>query len=152
MYTTHESPERIVSREQSYALVIGFTPASGYTTPNQYDQVKLNTDGTVSAVAAVTDKPLGYIASAYTRSSGGSIRIMTGFIAVVRGECDGTLTPGDEVACSGIDTSGTYNTGAINKFKTAVSTNYAVGRCLVGGLTTTVEAQIGLYAKAHLVP
>jgi hypothetical protein len=100
----------------------------------------------------VTDKPLGYIVSAYERNSGGDVRIMTGFVAIIRGECDGTLTPGDEVACSGIDASGTYDPNPINKYKTAVSTNYAVGRCLVGGLTTTVAAYIGLYQRAYLVP
>lgn len=152
MYTTHQSPERIVSRELSYALVIGFPVYSTYTAPNQYDQVYLHTDGTVRPVAAVTDKPLGYIVSAYERTAGSKVRIMTGFTAIVRGECDGTLTPGDEVACSGIDASGTYDLTPICKYKTAVSTNYAIGRCLVGGLTTTCEALIGLYQRAYLVP
>lgn len=151
MYTTNESDARIVSREASYNLVIGFPTYSTYTAPNQYDQVYLHTDGTVRPVAAVTAKPLGYIVSAYTRTAGDKVRVMTGFTAIMRGECDGTLTPGDEVACSGIDSSGTYDPNPINKFKTAVATNYAVGLCLVGGLTTTVEAQIGLYQRAHLV-
>lgn len=152
MYTTNSSPERIVSRELSGALVIGFPLYSTYTAPNQFDQVYLHTDGTVRPVAAVTDEPLGYIVSAYTRTAGDKVRVMTGFTAIMRGECDGTLTPGDKVACSGIDASAAYDPNPINKFKTAVSTNYVVGVCLVGGLTTTCEAMIGLYQKAYLKP
>lgn len=158
MYTTHESQERIVSRESTYALSIGFSPSSAYQTsvPNQYDHVKLNSDGTIDPCAAVTDKPIGYVASAYERTAGGKgtgqVRVLTGFKALMRVECDGTLTPGDEVSISGIDASGTYDAATLNKAKTSVSTNYVVGICLNGGLATTCEALIGIFQNAYLKP
>jgi len=152
MYTNNQTEERKISRELNYALVIGLPLASGYTAPNDGDHVKLNTDGTISPVSATTDKAIGHIASAYTKTSGSDVRVHTGWQALTRGECDGTLTPGDEVACSGIDASGTYNTAPINKYKTAGTGDYVVGICLVGGLTTTTAAQIALYQRPYLKP
>jgi hypothetical protein len=83
MYTNHDSPERILSQEESYALVMGFVPADGYT-PAMYDQVKLLSDGTITKIAAVTDRPFGYVSSSYTRTAGTKVRIVTPFTAIIR--------------------------------------------------------------------
>lgn len=136
--TVGGTTKRKMEMQESYMLVIGFPTVS--TTLKEGQHVKLANDGTVSAVSATTDKSIGFVVSAYTGNDAGSVKVATPFVAVVRGQANGTLDEGDEVATSGYD-----GTNDVAIYKKAVAGDYIVGVVLTGGSTGTVDNRIGLY-------
>lgn len=130
MQTLSNSPATIIPYENREALVIGFISSADLAigTP-----VKLNNDGSVSAITAVTDLVLGVVVSGWKGNDPGTVRVQTPFIMILRGKADGTVDEGDRVSCSGFDSG-----SGLGKYKKSVSTNWVIGQAMIGGASVTV--------------
>lgn len=136
MRTIGDEPKIQMEYDENYALSIGFPTASTILFAGQI--VKLNTDGTVSAVAATTDKPFGPIVSAYRGVSKGKVRVLVPYCAILSNAvADGALDAGDYVAASGL------TGGGLPKFKKAVAGDYVVGQAIKPA-SSTATAKIGI--------
>lgn len=93
--------------------------------------VKLNSDGTVTPVAAHTDKVLGIVTSG-CNAANGRVTVQLKFSAVVRGKADGTVAVGAIVDASGYDA-----TAQLTKYKATQASGNTFGIALVGGADTT---------------
>lgn len=111
--------------------------------------VKLNSDGTVSPVAAVTDFVFGIVVKANRFLNTDPIpdwpTILTPYSAIIWGVSDAGSTTGAKVACSGQDA-----TTASPKFKTAVTTNYVIGQALETA-TNGNRIHVGIYYQPALI-
>jgi hypothetical protein len=129
--TLGDSSQVVIEIQESGAIVIGF--------PTSDDTIivgsicKLANTGIVSAVAAVTDAPIGVCVSAYKGNDAGNVRIMTPFVAIEYCETDGTVAIGGQVAASGMNTAGDRQ-----KMKAAVATNWVSGIALEGATTGNI--------------
>lgn len=141
MYTDSNSSKAIFTHECGDAIVKGFP--CGNVTLAVGAVVKLKNDGSVEPVTAVTDVPLGLVASGY-KTTDDTARVITPFCAIVNAEADGTLDEGDHVASSGFNA-----TSKLGKYKKAVATNWVCGVVLKGGATTT-EVVIGFLETPYL--
>ncbi len=138
------SPEKrnTITLAESWALNKSFISDTivGTGTP-----MKLKTNGEVTPITAVTDKPFGIVTSG-CKAVGGRVTIQMPFASIVNAEADGTVAINDEVACSGMSVS-TGTTAGYAKYKTAVSTNYIIGRALTGNTTGNLVI-VGIYRSA----
>lgn len=122
MYTIGTTPKTICKLEESYSLNIGVVADAVL---QRGAMVKLNTDGTVSAIAAVTDKPFGMV-TAGNKAANEEVTVQTEFNAVVRCAADGAVVTADKLSASGIQTTGEK----LSKFKKSVATNVVSGIAL----------------------
>lgn len=122
MYTIGTTPKTICKLEESYALNVGVVADAVL---QRGAIVKLNTDGTVSAIEAVTDKPFGMV-TAGNKKADEEVTVQTEFSAVVRCAADGAIAIGDNLSCSGIQAAGEK----LSKFKKSVATNVVSGIAL----------------------
>jgi len=93
---------------------------------NQGALVKLNTDGTVSPVSAVTDKPLGVVIKG-NKAADENVTVLTPFVAIGNAVADGAVTAADELAGSGQDANGKQD------FAPAAATHQVSAIALTGG-------------------
>jgi len=143
MRTISNEPKVLMEIEESYALVIGFPTAE--TTFKAGQMCKLNNDGTVGHITASTQRPLGVIASAWTKTDKGNVRVFTPFVVIYSNAiADGIIDEGDLLANSGVDTAG------LPKFKKGVTGDFISGVALKGGATTT-SIQVGVLRVPSLV-
>jgi len=143
MYTLGTTPVTICKLEESYSLNIGVI-----STPivQRGQMVKLvPADGTVVAVAAVTDKPFGMVVAGNTEANS-LITVQTEFNAVVRCAADGAIAIGDQVSCSGVQTTGEK----LSKFKKSVATNVVSGIALSAGADTE-SVMIGILRTSSIL-
>lgn len=136
-----ETPLKIV-KEESYAITHSFICTAAVINGVM---VKLNTDGTVSPCAAVTDKPIGMV-TVGCKAASERITVRTAFAAIVYAESDAGSTCGAELAQSGINSAVT-----LAKMKTAVSTNY-VSAVALETVTTGNTFQVGILRHPYLKP
>jgi hypothetical protein len=105
----------IIIKEESYALTHSFSCA---TEIDKGVLVKLNTDGTVSPVAAVTDRPLGFVTNGNkNHNPTDKVTVLVPFSAICNCVASGAVAIGDELAGEAIATNGRQ------KWKKAVSNN-----------------------------
>lgn len=107
--------------------------------------VKLLNTGYVAAVTALTDVVYG-IVSVGNKEAGDKVTVKSQFVAIMVGEANGTVAVADFVATNGLNTA-----GELNKFKTAVATNYVTGIALTGN-TTGLEVLVGILRNPYLKP
>lgn len=89
--------------------------------------VKLNADGTVSAVTAEADIPFGIVVVSNKLASG-KVTIQTNLSAVVLGKAFGTTVVANQLAAKSWDA-----TNQLTVYDVAVSTDYISGVALTGG-------------------
>lgn len=104
--------------------------------------VKLKTNGEVTPVTAVTDQPYGVL-SVGCKAIGDKVTVKTPFVAVVVGESSGTTAVNDDVAAQALNSGGT-----LMKYKTALETNWVIGKVLVGG-ANAAEIRVGIYRNPY---
>lgn len=143
MYTDKNSTAAVCTREENEPIVLGFPCA---TELKQGTIVKLATDGTVAAVTAVTDRPLGRVTSGWDGNDAGQVRVLTPFSAEVRGLADGTVAIGAELAALSFD--GTAN---LQNYKAAVATNWVSAIALSGG-ADNAEIVVGVLRVPYYKP
>lgn len=131
-----------IVKEESYAIAHSFICTAAVINGVM---VKLNTDGTVSPCAAVTDKPIGFV-TVGCKAADERVTVVTPFQAIVYAESDSGSTCGAELAQSGINTAVTNA-----KMKTAVSTNY-VSAVALETATTGNLMQVGILRHPYLKP
>lgn len=122
MYTLGTTPKTICKLEESYSLNIGVVADAVL---QRGAIVKLNADGTVSAIAAVTDKPFGMVTAGNLKADE-EVTVQTEFNAVVRCTADGTIVTAEQLSASGISATGEK----LTKFKKSVATNVVSGIAL----------------------
>lgn len=105
------------------------------------ETVKLNSDGTVSAVTAATDVVLGTVVVGTAGIQETQVTVQTVFRSVVRAFADGAVTAGAVVAATG---TATVSAVKLPAFAAAVTTNYAAGIALKSGADDT-EISVGLF-------
>lgn len=141
---------RPIFKEESYALVHGFpiaitgSPAAPVDI-KMYQPVKLNSDGSVQPATA-TDWPLGIVVSIYEGNDKGKVRVMTPFMAIVRGKATGNLNAGVQVAYDGFDTA-----DGVHKYKAATTSDFVVGITVSGESTGGTELKVGILRQTPLV-
>lgn len=110
------------------------TPSIGFTTAVAMPlgaPVKLNSDGTVSLIAAHTDRVIGIVTKG-TNNVTLDNRVTVQLIktAVVVGQADGTVAVGALVDCSGVD-----GTTQLGKYKATATGGNEFGIALTGATT-----------------
>lgn len=133
-----------ITRLNSHCITLSFLAAVALV---EGETVKLNTDGTISPVTAVTDLPLGTVTVGNKGDVTNRVTVLTNFKAVARGFADGVVAVGARVAALG---SSTINGEKLTDYKTAVTTNYVIGQAIKGGADNTV-VEIGLYYQPALI-
>lgn len=128
MYTLGTESKTICKLEESWALNIG---AVADAVMARGQMVKLNADGTVSPIDAVTTKPFGMV-TAGNNAANTPVTIQTEFSAVVRMAADGAVTCGNKLSFSGVQTTGEK----LTKAKVSVSTNVVSAIALSSGADT----------------
>jgi hypothetical protein len=132
--------KRVIPREESYNIVIGF-PINSAKIATDYAPnmlVKMANDGSVLPITATTDQYFGRVTSNWQPTDKGVVRIAIPCEAHMFCTANGTLDEGQLVACSGWDA-----TNLRPIFKAAVSGDWAAGIVFIGGATTT-ECQVGI--------
>ncbi|MCB9047609.1 MAG: hypothetical protein H6550_15860 [Chitinophagales bacterium] len=124
-------------RENSYAICIGFPYTSGTFAKNM--MVKLNSNGTVSPVAAVTDRPLGRVSSDWDGNNEDHVRVIVPFIAEHTAYADGDIDENEFLSCSGYDT-----TSGLPKYKVATVGDWVSAVCKSGASDTTTTGRVGI--------
>lgn len=142
MYTIGTTPTTVCKLEESYSLNIGVVADAVL---QRGAIVKLNADGTVSAIAAVTDKPFGMV-TAGNLEADTQVTVQTEFSAVVRCAADGAITTGNKLACSGANTTGEK----LSKFKVAVATNVVSGIAL-SDAADTESVMVGILRTSAIL-
>ncbi len=113
------------------------------------ETVKLNSNGTVSPVTAVTDIPLGTVMVGQRHGDVANlITVQTPFRAIVRGQANAAITCGQRVAALATVTSAGGE--KLTDYKTAVATNYVVGQALSSAVDDA-EVKVGLYYTPYLM-
>lgn len=137
MYTLTSTAGAIFQHSSDKAIIALTFPAAAILalgTP-----VKLNSDGTVSAVTAVTDVVLGYVYVSNTEA-GGDVTVNTRFSMIVRGQANGAVA-----TAALLDTVGVDATSKLGDYITHNgTTGNKVGQAIVGG-ADNAEIQVGLY-------
>lgn len=141
MFTDSNSTQNLVPLVDKGIIVKGFPCAVQLArgTP-----VRLLNTGSVAAIAAATDVPLGWIESSSNRGDAGNVRVATNFSAIVIAQADGVLDEGNLVACTGLDAT----TGLVN-YRAAVATNWVIGIALSAS-TDNGQVTIGLLRTPSL--
>lgn len=105
--------------------------------------VKLNSNGTISPVAAATDIPLGHVVVGNGNDLENEVTVMTPYRAIILATADGAVTAGVRVSCTGV-------AAGRGKYKLAVTTNYVVGQALTTA-ADTAEVVVGVYYNPYLI-
>lgn len=139
MYTLGATTAKaIISRKNDYLVnVTGFCAAA----IKEGETVKLNSDGTISAVTAVTDIPFGTVVVGNNGDVNARVTVMTNFKAIVRGQANGGITCGVRVSALASVVSGTET---LTDYKTSVATNTVIGQALNTALDNAMVV-VGLY-------
>lgn len=111
------------------------------------ETVKLNSDGTISAVAAVTDTPHGTVKVGNKGDADKLVTVQTPFRAIVRGQANGAVTCGEKVSAAGTVTNAAGE--KVTDYKTSVATNMVIGQALTTA-ADNAEVMVGLYFSPYL--
>lgn len=106
--------------------------------------VKLKSDGTITACAAVTDIPIGHTVTAGA-AAGDKVTVLTIFSSIHTCTTDGTVAIGARVSQSGVITD-----GSSAKMKTSVTTNIVSGIALEGATTGNL-IKVGILRGPYLL-
>lgn len=136
----NDTPLKLL-KEESYCIAHSFICTDAVTNGVL---VKLNTDGTVSPCASVTDKPIGMV-TVGSKADDERVTVLTPFVAIIYAESDAGSTCGAQLAQSGINTGGTNA-----KMKTAVTTNY-VSAIALETATTGNPILVGILRQPFLI-
>lgn len=98
MNTLGNKTKTKVTLEESYILAKSFASGSDLV---RGQQVKLNADGTISAITAATEKPFGNVVKGC--KTGEYTTVMTDFKAVLTSVADGDVATADELSVSSFD-------------------------------------------------
>lgn len=132
--------------EESYVISIGFPFTGSGSDYYQNMQVKLDTDGNVSPVTAVTDRVFGRVVSAW-QGTDTSIRVAVPFESVIRVYSDAGINESQELSCSGHDA-----TSGLPKFKVSTTGDWVSAICLVGAANTETGGYVGLLRCGYKKP
>lgn len=99
--------------------------------------VKMNNDGTVSAIAGPTDQVFGVV-TVGNKVADTKVTVLTQFSTILKGTADGAIDEGDLVSVTGYDVALEND-----KYKKSVATNCVAGIALTQGADTT-QVTIGV--------
>ena len=146
MYTLGQTTNKaIIKRKNDYLVNVSALCAAALV---EGETVKLNTDGTISAVTAVTDIPFGTVVVGNGGDVTKLVTVKTNFKAIVRGQANAAITTGQRVAALATVTSAGGE--KLTDYKTAVTTNYVIGQALTTAADDG-EVEVGLYYNPFLI-
>lgn len=143
MFTLGTTSKTICKMEESYALAVG---AAATEVLQRGASVKLNADGTVSAIEAATEKPFGVVVAG-NREIGEEVTVLTDFKAIVRCEADGAVVTGNELAATGVATTGEK----LATYKAAEEGDYVSGIAL-SDADDTENVMVGVLRGSYPLP
>lgn len=132
---------RVIEDEESYVLTQGFAVTG---TVSKNEMVKLNTDGTIASISALTQRPIGRVVSNFTRNDV-TARVAIPCESMLHAQANGTVAPADLLACSGYDSA-----SGRPIYKTAVTTNYVSAIAFTGN-TTGLDIVVGILRQPYLI-
>jgi len=126
----------IVKKEEGGNLTIKFEAAALY---NVGQVVKLASDGTIAAVTAVTDKPIGIVKTTEEFNGAYFATAYTPFCVVLRGEATAAISAGANVSAGAFN-----NTTKLQEYTTAVVGNASVGIALTAAIADGNEILVAV--------
>jgi len=134
MNTIGGTTVNLVSHEELYAIAHSFECTASV---EKSCIVKMNNDGTVSPVEAVTDKPFGMV-TVGCKNADEKVTVLSPYVAIVKGYADGVIDEGEYVNAKAWEA-----TEGKMEYKVAAAASHAVGQCIIGGADNT-EVTIGI--------
>lgn len=139
MNTLGSTTNTKVTREESYALAIGFT-ANGALVKGQ--MVKLEAAGTVAPIAAATDHPIGMVTKG--GADGEEVTVLTNFIAILKGTADGAVDLANPVSVSGFN-----STDERDNWADSTTSDFVMGIALSDALDEA-ELEVGVIRYPYI--
>ena len=140
MNTLGTTPTIRVVKEESYSIAHSFVAATLLT---KGQLVKLNSNGTVGALTALTDMPIGMVTVG--AAIGAKATVQTNFQAIVNAIAEGSVTTGNALAVN------THNaTSKKDEYKVAVPTN-VVSAIALSDASDNGELVVGILRVPRIV-